>query len=179
MVKALLVRLLPDVLSIRFVAPHEVMPTPAVQFQTPDGWVNLRELGYGYRMVIAWIVDLASRMVERYPESLDPLSEPAVVLVDEIDLHLHPKWQRDLIGFLTERFPNAQFVVTAHSPLIVQAADKANIAVLKREGDHVVIENSPDTIRGWRVDQILTSDLFGLETACDHLPDIEKDLLRR
>ena len=87
------------------------------------------------------------------------------MLVDEIDLHLHPKWQREVIGFLTERFPNTQFIVTAHSPLIVQAAAGANLAVLKREGDHVVIENHPETIRGWRIDQVLTSDLFDLPTA--------------
>ena len=95
--------------------------------------------------MIAWVVDFAGRMIERYPDSPDPLAEPAVVLVDEIDLHLHPKWQRELIGFLTERFPNTQFIVTAHSPLIVQAAAGANIALLKREGDHVVIENHPET----------------------------------
>jgi predicted ATP-binding protein involved in virulence len=127
--------------------------------------------------MIAWVVDFASRMVERYPDSPDPLGEPAVVLVDEIDLHLHPKWQRELIGFLTERFPNTQFIVTAHSPLIVQSAPDANIALLKRVGDHVVIENNPETIRGWRIDQILTSDLFGLETA--RPPEMEKLLLRR
>jgi AAA domain, putative AbiEii toxin, Type IV TA system len=53
--------------------------------------------------------------------------EPAIVLVDEIDLHLHPKWQRQLIGFLTERFPNTQFIVTAHSPaqpLCIAVADE-------------------------------------------------------
>ena len=156
--------------------PNEEKPTPGVEFKTPYGWVPLRQLGYGYRTMIAWIVDFASRMVERYPESPDPLAEPAVVLVDEIDLHLHPKWQRDLIGFLTERFPNTQFIATAHSPLIVQAAGDANIALLKREGDHVVIENNPETIRGWRVDQILTSDLFGLETA--RPPDTRKALAK-
>jgi hypothetical protein len=74
-------------------------------------------------------------------------------------------WRRQLIGSLTERFPNTQFIVTAHSPLVVQSATDANIVVLKREGDHVVIDNDVESIRGWRVDQILTSDLFGLETA--------------
>ena len=115
--------------------------------------------------MIAWMVDFASRMVDRYPDSPDPLAEPAVVLVDEIDLHLHPKWQRELIGFLTERFPNTQFIATAHSPLIVQAAGEANIALLRREGDHVVIENDPETLHGWSIDQILTSELYGLKTA--------------
>ncbi len=150
MVKDVLIKVLPDVSDIFFDASSGVIPRPTVQFKTPYGWVPLRQLGYGYRTMIAWIVNFASRMVERYPDSSDPLAEPAVVLVDEIDLHLHPKWQRELIGFLTERFPNTQFIVTAHSPLIVQAATDANIAVLKREGDHVVIENQPETIRGWR-----------------------------
>jgi predicted ATP-binding protein involved in virulence len=177
LVKGILVNLLPDVSDIRFSAPVEMMPSPTVEFKTPYGWVQLGNLGYGYRTMISWVVDLASRLVEQYPDSADPLAEPAVVLVDEIDLHLHPKWQKELIGFLTERFPNAQFIVTAHSPLIVQSATDANIALLKREGDHVVIQNNPETIRGWRIDQILTSDLFGLETA--RPVEFEKPLLRR
>ncbi len=116
-------------------------------------------------------------MVERYPNSPDPLAEPAVVLVDEIDLHLHPLWQRKLMSFLTDRFPNTQFIATAHSPLVAQAAADANLAVLRREGDHVVIDNDVDNIRGWRIDQILTSDLFGLETA--RPPQIESLLKER
>ncbi len=99
------------------------------------------------------------------------------MLVDEIDLHLHPQWQRNLIQFLSERFPNTQFIVTAHSPLVVQAAADANIALLRREGDHVVIENDLEAIRNWRVDQILTSDLFGLESA--RPPYLDKLLKQR
>ena len=177
MAKDVLIKILPDVSEIRFNASSGVLPAPHAEFKTPYGWVPLRQLGYGYRTMIAWILDLAARMVERYPDSPDPLAEPAVVLVDEIDLHLHPKWQRDVIGYLTERFPNTQFIATSHSPLIVQAAAGAKIALLKREGDHVVIENHPETLRGWRVDQVLTSELFGLETA--RPPDMEKLLRRR
>lgn len=166
-VKELLVRILPDVTSVRRSAPQTETDRPRFEFKTPYGWVELRQLGYGYQTMIAWMVDFASRMVERYPDSADPLAEPAVVLVDEIDLHLHPKWQRELMGYLSERFPNTQFIATAHSPLIVQAAASvnANIAVLRRDGDHVVIDNKPESIRGWRVDQILTSDIYDLPTA--------------
>jgi predicted ATP-binding protein involved in virulence len=177
LVMNVLINVLPDVSEIQFTTPTYEKPNPRIEFKTHYGWVPLSQLGYGYRTMIAWVVDFASRLVERYPDSPDPLAEPAVVLVDEIDLHLHPKWQRELIGFLTERFPNTQFIVTAHSPLIVQAAPDANISLLKRVGDHVVIENNPETIRGWRVDQILTSDLFGLETA--RPPETETLLLRR
>ncbi|KFA90804.1 hypothetical protein Q664_26175 [Archangium violaceum Cb vi76] len=176
-IKQLLIELLPEVRALRFAPPDARNPAARVELQTPYGWVAMRNLSLGYRTLIAWMVDLASRLFERYPESSNPLAEPTVVLVDEIDLHLHPTWQRQLIGYLTERFPNTQFIVTAHSPLVVQSATDANIVILKREGDHVVIDNDVESIRGWRVDQILTSDLFGLETA--RPPQVEELLKER
>jgi predicted ATP-binding protein involved in virulence len=176
-VKQLLLAILPEVEDVRFNPSGGVLPKPCVEFHTPYGWVPLRSLGYGYQTLIAWMVDFASRMVERYPDSADPLAEPVVVLVDEIDLHLHARWQRKLIGYLTEHFPNTQFIVTAHSPLVVQAAKGANIALLRREGDHVVIDNDLKAIRGWRIDQIYTSDLFGLESA--RPPELDEPLKRR
>jgi hypothetical protein len=176
-IKHLLLDLLLEVSDLRFAPPDATNPAARVEVQTPYGWVGMRNLSLGYRTLIAWMVDLASRLFERYPHSPNPLAEPAVVLVDEIDLHLHPQWQRKLIGELTERFPNTQFIVTAHSPLVVQSATDANIVVLRREGDHVVIDNDVESIRGWRVDQILTSDLFGLETA--RPPQVEELLKER
>jgi hypothetical protein len=164
-VKGLLLSILPEVDDIRLTSSSGPNPTPRVEFKTPYGFVPLRQLGYGYQTLITWVTDLAKRMVERYPDSPDPLAEPAVVAVDEIDLHLHPVWQRKLLDFLTERFPNTQFIATALSPLVAQAAAEANLAVLRREGDHVVIDNDVQNIRNWRIDQILTSDLFGLKSA--------------
>jgi len=166
-VEDLLLAILPDVEAVRFTQPKGKRPTTRVEFKTPYGWVLLHAISYGYQTLLGWMVDFASRMVERYPDSPDPLAEPAVVLVDEIDLHLHPKWQRIVMGYLSKRFPNTQFIASAHSPLIVQAAPtvNANIAVLRREGDHVVIDNDVEAIRGWRIDQIVASDLFDLPTA--------------
>ena len=177
LVKSVLIDLLPDVDDIRFPPPEDVDAGPRVEFRTHYGWVPIRQLGLGYKTLIAWMVDFASRLFERYPGSPNPLAEPAVCLVDEIDLHLHPRWQRTIMQYLSERFPNTQFIVTAHSPLIVQAATDANIAILRREGDHVVIDQSFKAIRGWRIDQVLTSDLFGLETA--RPPALDKALRDR
>jgi len=157
-IKSILVQLLPDVEAIR-IEPRGT-ETPIVEAQTHYGWVPLRSLSSGYRSVVAWMVDLASRLFDRYPNSPDPLAEPAIVLVDQIDVYLHPKWQRDLIKNLTGIFKNTQFIVTAHSPLIVQSAPGANIAVLRREGDHTVIDQSHESVKGWRLDQIVASDLF-------------------
>lgn len=160
----ILKRILPEVEDIRIAPADEENPRPRAEFLTPYGWVHLSSLGLGYRTAIAWMVDLAVRLFQRYPNSEDPLAEPAIVLVDEIDLHLHPKWQRNIMSFLTERFPNTQFIVTAHSPLVVQAAQNANIVLLRREGDRVVIDNNPEIVDNWRVDQVLTS-VFELPTA--------------
>lgn len=160
-----LIDLLPDVSDIRAAGLDEQPPRPRVDVQTPYGWVPMRALGIGYRSMIAWVVDLASRMFEAFPDSADPLAEPAIALVDEIDLHLHPRWQREITAHLDRLFPNVQFIVTAHSPLVVQAAGVTNVAVLRRAGGHVEIMNDPEEVRGWRVDQILTSDLFGLRSA--------------
>lgn len=166
-VRDILVRVLPGVMDVR-VVPHE-RPGKQVraiaEVQTEDGWIPMSALGLGYRTMTAWMVDLASRLFERYPDLNDPLAGPAVCLVDEIDLHLHPRWQRQLIPHLTQVFKETQFVVTAHSPLIVQAVQDGNLAVLRREGDHVVIDQGLSSVRNWRLDQILTSDLFDLPSA--------------
>lgn len=138
----------------------------SLRFRTPNGMVPLSGLSLGHRTVTAWIVDLAWRLVERYPESANPLEEPAVVLIDEIDLHLHPHWQRTIMKQLSDNFTNVQFVATTHSPLMITSMRDVNVAVLRQTeaGDHVVIENDPDVVEGWRFDQILVG-LFGLATA--------------
>ncbi len=134
-----------------------------VEVETDYGWVKLRELGYGYQTTLAWIVDLAKKLFERYPNSENPLHEPAIVLIDELDLHLHPEWQRKIIKFLSEQFPKTQFIATTHSPLIVQSADNINLILLEKEEDHVIIKQ-PDltTYKGWTIDEIL-EELMGLD----------------
>lgn len=167
-VRRMLLYLLPYAEDIRVKLLTKSQLKPTVEVKTAYGWINMRELSLGYQTLIAWMVDLAHRLFERYPESDNPLAEPAIVLVDEIDLHLHPKWQRLLIGRLTNLFENTQFIVTAHSPLIVQASlEESNIVLLKREEEQVIIYNRKDeeVIKNWRIDQVLTSDLFELPSA--------------
>ncbi|WLD15354.1 AAA family ATPase [Planctellipticum variicoloris] len=181
-VRATLLQLFPDgeVADIRISDPDERHKNPRVLFATPYGEVELRQLGYGYQSLITWVVDFAARMFEAYPDSPEPLAEPAVCLVDEIDLHLHPTWQRKVMRYLSERFPKTQFIATAHSPLIVQAAAEmqANVAVLQREGDHVVIRNDLGAVKGWRADQILASELFDVPLRSEASEEIVKERTR-
>jgi energy-coupling factor transporter ATP-binding protein EcfA2 len=167
-VTEVLADILPDVASAKGIhiegpkVPGKPREPSGVRFETPYGVVPLTGLSLGYQTTLAWTTDLAFRLYDRYPDSPNPLAEPAIVLVDEIDLHLHPRWQRQIIEYLTKHFPKIQFIATAHSPLMVQAATNANLAVLQQQDDQVVIENRPHFVESWRVDQILTSELFGV-----------------
>jgi predicted ATP-binding protein involved in virulence len=156
--------ILPDVTEVRFSSEeYESTFSNFVEFKTDFGWIRLRELGYGYQTMIAWVLDLVRRMTERYPNSLNPLAEPAIVLVDEIDLHLHPDWQRRIVAHLSLHFPNTQFIVTAHSPLIVQSAEEVNLVILKKEENQVTIEQpNIRSFKGWTIEEIMT-DLMQLE----------------
>ena len=79
--------------------------------------------------------------------------------------HLTICLKAELPIVISKIFINTQFIVTAHSPLIVQSTPDANIALLTRHDDYVEINNDIEAVRGWRIDQILTSDLFGLKSA--------------
>ncbi len=180
LLKAALINILDEVTEIKVspVAPGG-NPQQGLQFLTPYGWVRLREMSLGYQTMVVWITDYASKLFIRYPESKNPLAEPAIVLIDEIDLHLHPEWQRKLIGYLSRLFPNTQFIATAHSPLVVQAAGDAgaNVVLLKRVGDQTIVVQDLEDVRGWRVDQILSSELFDSTPA--RSPATEEKLARR
>jgi energy-coupling factor transporter ATP-binding protein EcfA2 len=153
--------LLPDVTEIRITTiPDKSSFETFPEFLTSQGWVRLEDLGYGYQATLAWVADLARRMFDEYPGLENPLHGPAVVLVDEIDLHLHPEWQRKIIKYLSDLFPNTQFIVTAHSPLIIQSAENVNLIMLEKDdnpdGKGINIRQRFGSFQGWTVDEILT-----------------------
>ncbi|RYU94665.1 AAA family ATPase [Emticicia agri] len=156
--------LLPDVKDIELISEIN-KKTNSIQnyvlFHTDYGKVRLKDLGYGYQSTLTWVVDLAKKMFEKYPELENPLTGSAIVLIDEIDLHLHPDWQRKLIGYLSNIFPNVQFIATAHSPLIIQSADDINLIILEKDKDNTHIRQEFGTFQGWTVEEIL-QNLMGL-----------------
>ncbi len=151
--------------DIQFKGPRVPGRKPSeygVHVSTPSGLMPLSELSLGYQSVFAWTVDLAYRLIEAFPDSEDPMSESAIVLVDEIDLHLHPRWQRDLRRRLASHFPNVQFIATTHSPITAQeaVAEGARVAVVRWKGVEAEIFNNPIASTDWRLDQLMTSKLF-------------------
>jgi len=119
-------------------------------------------LSDGYRSVLALSGDLVWRLIQSFPETTDPLHEEGIVLIDELDIHLHPIWQRNIAQLLQEQFPNLQFIVATHSPLIASGAGE-NALTLKfsMDGDKAVVVKVPD-ISALSVDYVLRSPAFGL-----------------
>ena len=129
--------------------------------------VRIEMMSDGYRIMIAMIADIAARMAEANPDEAssgvkNPLETPGIVFVDEIDLHLHPKWQRTVLRQLTTIFPNVQFVVTTHSPNVVLGSlDFAQ--VIKLEHGEVIDSIDLQQYSTYDVSLLLLSDLFEMD----------------
>lgn len=104
-----------------------------LMFDTADGIVPLEELSDGYQNVAAWIGDLLHRVTRAFAHYTNPLDARGVLLIDEVDAHLHPTWQRRLRMYLESRLPNFQIIATTHSALTLQQFHEEEAFVLSRD----------------------------------------------
>jgi energy-coupling factor transporter ATP-binding protein EcfA2 len=107
-------------------------------FRTADGVVPLEQLSDGYQNVAVWIGDLLYRVNSAFAHRKRPLEARGLLLIDEVDAHLHPAWQRQLRQFLDTKLPNFQIVATTHSALTLQQAHEGDATVLSRDESRVV-----------------------------------------
>lgn len=119
--------------------------TRTLLFRTADGLVPLEELSDGYQNVAVWIGDLLYRIQNAFAHRENPLGQRGLLLIDEVDAHLHPAWQRRLRQFLDDKLPNIQIVATTHSALTLQQAHEGETMVLRRGPDGAV-RASPLTV---------------------------------
>ncbi len=159
--------LLPGVTDYRVFVDDQLHSS--ILFTTEYGELTYRDLGYGYQCMMAWVFDFIKKMFDRYPESDNPLQEPAILLIDEIDLHLHPHWQRHVLRDLCRLFPATQIIVTTHSPLVIQSISSMNLFLLtNEEGRTKVKEYGDQTFQGWTVEEILDELMnLGSDTRSD------------
>ena len=129
----------------------------------------LDELSAGYQSVIATATDI----IAGYPiQGLDMQNASGVVLIDEIGAHLHPSWRMRIVHAYRRTFPKIQFISTTHEPLCLRGVRQEELLVLEKKNSTIrPIENLPE-LESMRVDQILTSPIFGLNTTID--PDVEE-----
>ena len=106
--------------------------------QLPATW-----LSDGYQATLSWIADLLGYALLEMDEDADPREMQGIVLLDEIDLHLHPTWQRRIVPLLREVFPRLQFIVNTHSPLVLAGFEREEIILLKLQDGQVVQDPAP------------------------------------
>jgi hypothetical protein len=137
-----------------------------LRFDTPDGNVPLSLLSDGFQNVAAWLGDLLYRITDASPKLRNPLQARGLLLLDELDLHLHPAWQRRLMGFLERKLPNFQIIATTHSPLTAHQAGEGELYTLRRDrrSSSPTLHPFPGSPRQLLLHQFLTSPSFGLTT---------------
>ena len=114
-----------------------------VSIELEDGTyedLSIDQLSGGYRIILALAADLARRMAQGNPHLEDPLQSEATVLIDEIELHLHPSWQQRVLADLSRTFPNTQFIVSTHSPQVLTTVRPENIVELRQDKGGIVAE---------------------------------------
>ncbi len=126
------------------------------EFKTPDGTLPLDVLSQGTQSIIQFIAHLVFGYAEYYDFPPDLGKKPGILIIDEIDAHLHPSWQRRIIPTLNGYFPNLQIICSTHSPLMLAGLKAEQVKLLRRSenGKVTVSENDAD-ISGWTSDEIL------------------------
>ncbi|MCT4616416.1 MAG: AAA family ATPase [Marinifilaceae bacterium] len=136
-------------------------PRPHMLVDKNDETFNLEQLSDGEKNLIALVGDIARRLSIANPNSEDPLKGDGVILIDEVDLHLHPSWQRIIIPKLTQIFSNCQFFISTHSPQVLSHVKPENIFLLSNEKNELSY-TKPIESYGKNTDRIL-EDILGVD----------------
>jgi energy-coupling factor transporter ATP-binding protein EcfA2 len=165
-VERALQRVLPDVQKVEAARDHVMVR------HRRFGLVRLDALSDGYLTTAGWVVDLIARWVERQRARFEPVNDllremVGIVLLDEIDLHLHPVWQMRIIEDVRALFPRLSFVVTTHNPLALQGARKGEVFVMRHDAETGAVELAQrDILPGYDVDRVLLEQ-FGVAQTFD------------
>lgn len=130
------------------------------RFKTPDGEMPLNSLSQGTQSILQWLGHLLINMAKHYDYPDDFDDKKAVLIIDEIDAHLHPSWQRRILPALTKAFPRLQIFCSSHSPLMLAGLKAGQVHLLQRDAkNRVVVSRNETDIVGWSVDEILRAFL--------------------
>ena len=158
-----------DVRNFDHLSPFEA-PSESAYYQDADSLpLYTGHLSSGTQGTLLWIRWLALKMVSHYKFRTDWEEMPAILLIDEIENHLHPTWQRRVIPALLEHFPGLQIFATTHSPFVVAGLKAGQVHLLNRDENGVVTASTNEhDIIGWTTDEILRT-FMGVDEPTDQL----------
>jgi predicted ATP-binding protein involved in virulence len=140
-------------------------PRLKVAFATSNGSpqvLELEQLSDGYRNLLAVVLDFARRLAQAHPNWENPLEAPGILLIDEIELHLHPGWQQSVIPNLRTVFPNTQLILTTHSPQVLTTVRKEHVHVITA---HRTLEPLPEDVGTYGSESAVVLEMvFGVHT---------------
>ena len=137
--------------------------------------VRFDALSDGFRAYIGWIGDLLYHMCLCCPDGEKLVDHRGIVMIDEVDLHLHPEWQLVVLPTISQALPKLQFLCTTHSPIVAGTVESANLHLVVPDGDTASVLTRPEVeVHGLTADQILQSSHFGLVST--RAPDFYEEL---
>lgn len=140
-----------------------------IMVKTPQGEIYYEYLSAGFKSILSILFSIIKEIEFRFKEHQMTAEEfDGVILVDEVEVHLHPEWQEKILLVLRKTFPNAQFIVTTHSPHVIQTANPNEIiALCMDENNNVAVREDISTSKygfnGWTIEEILY-DVMGMKT---------------
>ncbi|MCP4107686.1 MAG: AAA family ATPase [Desulfobacteraceae bacterium] len=166
------------------ITEHHIAFQTVRQANPPDVWVSTKDapkgislslLSQGFKIIMGWIGHFVQRMAQAYALSKNFTNENSVVLIDEIDSYLHPKWQARLFQVLQQFFPNTQFITSSHSPLNLSSLKSENIYLLEfDENNKVKCYQPPFNPYGADTNRILRILMGQSERAISNIADLLK-----
>lgn len=133
----------------------EVEPVVRLTINKNGHKLNILQLSQGEKSLLALLLDISRRMIILNPQLDNPLESPGIIIIDELDLHLHPRWQRNIVTNFNLIFPNCQLIVSTHSPQVISEVRREQVIILDKNNDDIVYGYTPNQSYGLTSNEIL------------------------
>lgn len=141
-----------------------------VMIEIDNEKINITQSSQGQQVLISLVTDIARRALTLNPNLTNPLDSCGVVIIDEIELHLHPKWQQNIVSALLKSFKNIQFIITTHSPQVLSTVDKKNIRMFVKDEKGDTLSVSPT----FQTKGVKSADVMAQIMGADSIPDVKE-----
>jgi len=141
-----------------------------VMIEIDNEQINITQTSQGQQVLISLVTDIARRVLTLNPNMDNPLDSYGIVVIDEVELHLHPKWQQSVVSALLKSFKNIQFVITTHSPQVLSTVDKKNIRMFVKNDNGDILSVPPT----FQTKGVKSADVMAQIMGADSIPDVKE-----
>ncbi|HEM6888749.1 TPA: AAA family ATPase [Providencia rettgeri] len=167
LVKSVIITAMPEINDI-YVDKSQGRAEIMLKFEEEK--INITQASQGQQILISLVSDIARKLITLNEKLENPLFSNGIIVIDEVELHFHPKWQQNIVGILVNCFPNIQFIITTHSPQVLSTVDKNNIRIFAKNeiGEYLSVPPKFQT-KG-----VQSADIMAQIMGTDSIPDIQE-----